>query len=94
MPSATRLFTAHDYPSASRHKLAWQSSVADQRSKNVHVRDGVAEVDFVAMRNARDATLEAPLLILPALQVNIRAGRMPPSSPEGHVYLRLPVNAI
>ena len=94
LPSATRLFTGHDYPPASRAEPAWEASVAQHRHSNVHVRDGVSEAEFVAMRTKRDATLDAPALILPALQVNIRAGEMPPASSEGHVYLRLPVNAI
>ncbi|EQB05553.1 MBL fold metallo-hydrolase [Sphingobium baderi] len=94
LPAATRVFTGHDYPPASRAKPAWEASVAEHRSNNLHVRDGVGEAEFVAMRKARDAGLEAPLLILPSLQVNIRAGEMPPASPSGHVYLRLPVNAI
>lgn len=94
LPASTRVFTGHDYPPVSRTKPAWEASVAEHRRDNVHVRDGVGEAEFVAMRQARDATLEAPQLILPSLQVNIRAGDMPPSSPGGHVYLRLPVNAI
>lgn len=90
----TRLFTGHDYPPASRDEPAWEASVAEHRRANLHVHDGVSEAEFVAMRQARDAKLEAPLLILPSLQVNIRAGNMPPVSPGGHVYLRLPINAI
>jgi glyoxylase-like metal-dependent hydrolase (beta-lactamase superfamily II) len=94
LPPATRLFTGHDYPPATRSAPAWEASVAQQRASNVHVHDGVSEDEFVAMRQARDATLEAPLLILPSLQVNIRAGAMPAPTAAGHVYLRLPVNAI
>lgn len=94
LPPTTRVFTGHDYPSASRGEPAWEASVAEQRRANLHVHDGVSEAEFVAMREARDATLEAPLLILPSLQVNIRAGAMPPASAGGHVYLRLPINAI
>lgn len=94
LPAATRLFTGHDYPPPERGAPAWEASVADHRANNCHVRDGIDEDTFVAMREARDAALEAPLLILPSLQVNIRAGAMPPPSPGGHVYLRLPVNAI
>ena len=94
LPAATRLFTGHDYPPPERGAPAWEASVADHRANNRHVHDGIDEDAFVAMREARDATLEAPLLILPSLQVNIRAGAMPPASPGGHVYLRLPVNAI
>ncbi len=94
LPPETRLFTGHDYPPASRNAPAWEASIAEHRHTNIHVHDGVSEAEFVAMRQARDAELEAPLLILPALQVNIRAGKMPPASPGGHVYLRLPINAI
>lgn len=94
LPPETRIFTGHDYPPAGRTEPAWQASVAEQRAGNVHVHEGVSEDAFVAMREARDKTLAAPLLILPSLQVNIRAGAMPPPSAEGHVYLRLPVNAI
>ncbi len=94
LPSETRVFTGHDYPPASRSEPAWEASVAEQRRGNVHIHDGVEEAGFVAMRQARDATLEAPLLILPSLQVNIRAGALPPASPGGHTYLRLPINAL
>jgi glyoxylase-like metal-dependent hydrolase (beta-lactamase superfamily II) len=94
LPPETRLFVGHDYLPQGRSDYAWETSVAAQRAANIHVRDGVSEADFVAMRTARDRTLDAPKLILPSLQVNIRAGAMPPASPEGRVYLRLPVNAI
>ncbi len=94
LPAATRVFTGHDYPPPSRDKPAWEASVAQHRRDNVHVHDGIGEHEFVTMRQARDATLEAPLLILPSLQVNIRAGEMPPASPSGHVFLRLPVNVV
>lgn len=94
LPAATRLFTGHDYPPPERGAPAWEASVAAHRANNRHVHDRIGEDAFVTMREARDATLEAPLLILPSLQVNIRAGAMPPASPGGHIYLRLPVNAI
>jgi glyoxylase-like metal-dependent hydrolase (beta-lactamase superfamily II) len=94
LPAETRIFTGHDYPPAARSEPAWEASAAEQRAHNIHVHDGVSEDDFVAMREARDKTLAAPELILPSLQVNIRAGAMPPPTPDGHVYLRLPVNAI
>ncbi len=94
LPKDTRLFTGHDYPPEARPTPAWEASVADHRAANIHIHDGVGEDAFVAMREARDATLAAPLLILPSLQVNIRAGNLPPATPAGHVYLRLPVNAI
>lgn len=94
LPSETRIFVGHDYLPAGRSDYRWQTSVSEQRRDNIHVHDGISEADFVTMRNNRDKTLEAPQLILPSLQVNIRAGAMPPASPGGHVYLRLPVNAI
>lgn len=94
LPSNTRIFVGHDYLPAGRSVYQWETSVAEQRASNVHVHDRVCEAEFVAMRTARDKTLEAPQLILPSLQVNIRAGAMPPASPGGHVYLRIPLNAI
>lgn len=94
LPPETRLFTGHDYPPETRPTPAWEASVAEHRAANIHVHDGITEDMFVAMREARDKTLAAPLLILPSLQVNIRAGNLPPATPDGHVYLRLPVNAI
>lgn len=94
LPSQTRIFVGHDYLPPNRTEFRWETTVAEQRRANVHVHDGISEAEFVAMRTARDKTLETPLLILPSLQVNIRAGAMPPASPGGHIYLRLPVNAI
>jgi len=94
LPTDTRIFVGHDYLPAGRSEFAWETSVAAQRASNIHVHDGISESEFVAMRTARDKTLEAPQLILPSLQVNIRAGSLPPASPGGHVYLRLPVNAL
>ncbi|MFM1983148.1 MAG: hypothetical protein RJB22_1867 [Pseudomonadota bacterium] len=94
LPGDTRIFVGHDYPPAGRSTAAWETSVADQRRSNIHVHDGVDEAQFVAMREARDATLAAPLLILPSLQVNIRAGRLPPAAADEPVFLRLPVNRI
>lgn len=94
LPLETRIFVGHDYLPAGRSDYRWETSVSEQRRGNIHVHDGVSEADFVNMRTTRDKTLEAPQLILPSLQVNIRAGAMPPASPGGHIYLRLPVNAI
>ena len=94
LPPETQIFVGHDYLPAGRSDFAWQSTVAEQHRANVHVHDGVSEADFVAMRQARDATLEAPQLILPSLQVNIRAGQLPPPSNGGQRYLKLPLNAI
>jgi glyoxylase-like metal-dependent hydrolase (beta-lactamase superfamily II) len=93
LPLTTRMFMCHDYPPAGR-TAAWQSSVAAQRRHNIHVHDGVTEAQFVAMREARDATLEVPELILPAVQVNIRAGAWPPADDNGVAYLRLPLNVL
>jgi len=94
LPLETRIFVGHDYLPAGRSDYRWETSVSEQRRGNIHVHDGVSEAEFVNMRTTRDKTLEAPQLILPSLQVNIRAGAMPPASPGGHIYLRLPVNAI
>lgn len=91
LPPATRIFVGHDYLPEGRTEFRWETTVAEQRAENVHIHDGVTEAEFVAMRRARDATLAPPLLILPSLQVNIRAGALPPPTPDGHVYLRLPV---
>ena len=94
LPPRTRIFVGHDYLPGDRTEHAWETTVAEQRARNVHVHDGVSEAAFVAMRKARDATLAAPTLILPSLQVNIRAGELPAPSPRGRVFLRTPVNAI
>lgn len=93
LPPATRLFVCHDYPPATRPP-AWETTVGAQRASNIHVRDGVTEDDFVAMRQARDATLEMPTLIIPSIQINIRAGHLPPPEDNGVSYLKLPVNAL
>lgn len=94
LPRETRIFVGHDYLPAGRDQIRWETTVAEQLAQNIHVHDGVSEDAFVVMRQARDATLAAPNLILPSLQVNIRAGEMPPASPGGHIFLRLPVNAL
>lgn len=93
LPVDTRVFVCHDYPPAGREPR-WETSVREQRERNIHVHDGVTEDAFVAMRNARDATLEAPTLILPSLQVNVRAGQLPPADDNGIAYLRIPLNAL
>lgn len=94
LPPETRVFVGHDYLPAGRTEIRWETTVAEQRARNIHAHEGVSEADFVKMRNARDATLAPPTLILPALQVNIRAGALPPPSPGGHVYLKLPVTQV
>ncbi|RYF41854.1 MAG: MBL fold metallo-hydrolase [Comamonadaceae bacterium] len=91
LPPATRLLLCHDYPPTGREPH-WECTVADQRARNIHVHDGVSEADFVAMRTARDATLEMPTLILPAIQVNIRAGQLPPAEANGVRYLKVPLD--
>jgi glyoxylase-like metal-dependent hydrolase (beta-lactamase superfamily II) len=93
LPPATRLFVCHDYPPPGRG-AAWETTVAAQRANNIHVHDGVSEAEFVAMRTARDATLEVPTLILPSIQVNVRAGQLPPPDDNGVSYLRIPINAL
>jgi glyoxylase-like metal-dependent hydrolase (beta-lactamase superfamily II) len=93
LPPETRLFVCHDYPPESRAP-AWETTVAEERRRNIHVRDGVSEDEFVAMRQARDATLEVPTLILPSIQVNVRAGQLPPPDDNGVSYLRIPLNAL
>lgn len=93
LPPATRLFMCHDYPPEGREP-AWECTVADQRVRNIHIHDGVSEDAFVEMRTKRDATLEMPTLILPSVQVNIRAGEMPPPEANGVSYLKIPVNAL
>lgn len=93
LPPATRLFMCHDYPPPGRGPL-WETSVAEQRRKNIHIRDGVSEADFVEHRNTRDATLEMPTLIIPSVQVNIRAGDLPPAEDNGVRYLKVPLNRL
>ena len=88
-PPETRLFMCHDYPLPSRH-ARWESTVAEQRAHNIHVRDGISEDEFVAMRKARDATLDMPTLLLPSVQVNVRAGEMPLAEENGISYLKIP----
>ncbi|MDP2015817.1 MBL fold metallo-hydrolase [Hydrogenophaga sp.] len=93
LPPETRLFMCHDYPPNDR-PVAFETTVAEQRAKNIHVHDGVSEDEFVAMRTQRDATLEMPTLILPSVQVNIRAGELPPKEDNGVAYLKIPLNAL
>lgn len=93
LPAETTMYVCHDYPPASRAPQ-WQTTVGEQRAHNIHVHDGVSEEAFVAMRTARDATLEMPTLILPSIQVNVRAGDMPPPEDNGIRYLKIPVNTL
>jgi len=91
LPPQTRLFLCHDYKGSGRDHFVWETTVAEQRAHNVQVRDGISEDEFVAARQARDAKLEAPELLLPAIQVNIRAGRLPDPESNGMAYLKLPI---
>jgi glyoxylase-like metal-dependent hydrolase (beta-lactamase superfamily II) len=92
-PDDTRLYMCHDYPGDSRpHE--YETTVGAQKKSNIHVREGISEAEFVAMRETRDATLDMPRLILPSIQVNVRAGQMPPAEDNGKVYLKIPVNAL
>ncbi|MBK7161995.1 MAG: MBL fold metallo-hydrolase [Sphingomonadales bacterium] len=94
LPGETRLFLCHDYKAPGRDVFVWETSVSAQRTSNVHVHDGVSEDEFVAMREARDATLGMPKLILPSIQVNIRGGHFPEPEANGSRYLKLPVDAL
>jgi glyoxylase-like metal-dependent hydrolase (beta-lactamase superfamily II) len=91
LPGETRLFMCHDYKAPGRDRYAWESTVAEERARNIHVHDGVDEAAFVALRNKRDATLAAPMLLLPSVQVNIRAGNLPPPEANGVSYLKIPI---
>ena len=94
LPPATRLFMCHDYKAPGRDTYAWETTVAQEREHSVHMHDGVSEEDFVAMREARDAGLAVPRLLLPSVQVNIRAGRFPPAEDNGVAYLRIPLKPV
>ena len=91
LPAETRLFMCHDYKAPGRDTYAWEATVREEREKNVQVKEGVTEDEFVAMRKARDAKLAAPRLLLPSIQVNIRAGKFPPAEANGVHYLAIPV---
>ena len=93
LPEATEIYICHDYPPEGREH-EYKTTVAAQRRHSKHVHDGVSESEFVRMREERDATLEMPRLILPSIQVNIRAGNMPPADADGKVYLKLPINQL
>ena len=92
LPDATRLFLCHDYKAPGRDEYCHATTVAEQRAHNVHVHEGIGEEEFVRMRTERDATLAMPRLILPSVQVNMRAGHMPPAEEDGQVYLKVPIN--
>lgn len=93
LPDDTRIFTAHDYKAPGRQEFAWESTVGEQKARNIHVKTGSTEEEFVEMRETRDAKLSMPKLILPSVQVNMRAGDMPAPEENGKSYLKIPVNA-
>ncbi|MBA3055463.1 MAG: MBL fold metallo-hydrolase [Sphingomonadales bacterium] len=94
LPEASRLFLCHDYKAPGRDTYVWETTVAQQRRANVHIHDGVSEDEFAAMREARDATLDMPRLILPSIQVNMRGGHFPEPEENGVSYLKLPLNRL
>lgn len=94
LPDATRMFLCHDYLPEGRDELVWETTVAEQRKHNIHVHEGTSEDTFVSMRETRDATLDMPRLILPSVQVNMRAGHLPPAEDNGVQYLKIPLNTL
>ena len=94
LPPETRLFLCHDYKAPGRDRFVWETTVADERARNIHVHDGIAEDDFVKMRTERDKKLDMPVLILPSVQINMRAGEMPPAEDNGVHYLKIPLDAL
>jgi len=94
MPDDTRLFMCHDYKAPGRDVYAWESTVGEQRTTNIHIGGGVSEDDFVSLREARDAELDMPVLILPSVQVNMRAGQRPPPEDNGKRYLKIPLDVL
>ena len=94
LPDETRVFVGHDYKAPGRDVYAWESTVGEQKARNVHVGGGRSKDEFVAMREKRDATLAMPRLIIPSLQVNMRAGQFPEAEDNGQVYLKVPVNGL
>lgn len=94
LPDETRIFVGHDYKAPGRDKFAWETSVAEEKANNVHIGQGASKDDFVEMRDTRDATLSKPKLIIPSLQVNMRAGNMPEPDKDGDVFLKVPINKL
>ncbi|MDP2697678.1 MBL fold metallo-hydrolase [Thalassospira sp.] len=94
LPGETRMFMCHDYKAPGRDEYRWETTVAEERDKNIHIGGGTSEEEFVRMRQAKDATLEMPRLILPSVQVNMRAGELPPAEDNGIRYLKIPLNTL
>jgi len=94
LPDETRIFVGHDYKPAGRDRHVWETTVAEEKARNVHIGGARTEEEFVALREARDRTLDMPRLIIPSLQINMRAGQMPPPARDGRTYLKIPVNGL
>ncbi len=94
LPDSTRLFLCHDYKAPGRDKFRWETTVGEEKAHNVHVHEGITEDEFVAMRTMRDRSLGLPKLILPSVQVNMRAGQMPPPEDDGRCYLKIPLDRL
>lgn len=94
LPESTRVFLCHDYKAPGRDDYVWETTIGDEKRDNKHVHEGVSKADFVKMRTERDATLDMPKLILPSVQINMRAGEMPPAEPNGKRYMKIPINAL
>jgi glyoxylase-like metal-dependent hydrolase (beta-lactamase superfamily II) len=94
LPDETRIFVGHDYKSPERDEFAWETTVRDQKEKNIHIKIGKSKEDFVKMRDERDKKLNMPKLIIPSLQVNMRAGNMPDPDDQGNTYIKVPVNKL
>ncbi|HCE24753.1 MAG TPA: MBL fold metallo-hydrolase, partial [Hyphomonas sp.] len=93
-PDETRMFLCHDYKAPGRDEYVWETTIGEQKRSNIHVKDGISRDDFIKMRSERDATLAMPKLILPSVQVNMRAGDMPPPEDNGVRYMKVPINAL
>jgi len=94
LPDATRVFLCHDYKAPGRDEFAWETTIEKQRKYNIHIKDGTSREAFIEMRTKRDETLNMPKLIIPSVQVNMRAGRMPPPERNGQTYLKIPINLL
>ena len=94
LPDETRVFLCHDYKAPGRDAFAWQTTIGEERRRNIHIHEGIDEDGFVGMRTNRDRTLEMPLLIIPSIQVNMHAGHMPPADSNGTIYLKVPLNRL
>ena len=92
LPDSTRIFVGHDYKAPGRENYAWETTVGEQKNKNIHIKVGKSKDEFVKLRDERDATLSMPKLIVPSLQINMRAGNMPKPDEQGDVFIKVPIN--